>query len=416
MNAAVGVLEGLALFDGDEHELQVRVARYEGDIYYDLGDEDWKVVRITSSGWDIDPNPPILFRRHSHQRPQVPPSTEGELDELFDFVHVAPEYRLLLKVLVVSALVPDIPRPVMLLHGEKGAGKSMSQRFVRALLDPSATELLSFPRDLTGLAQQLSHHYAPAYDNVDALSPWMSDALCRAVTGEGFTKRALYTDDEDVIYSYRRIIMLNGINIAAQRPDLLDRSVLLSLERIPRADRLEERSLREAFGEAQPRLFGAMLDALAGAMRLYPFLELDQLERMADFTKWGAAITMALGEDPQVFLEAYSANVKVQTFEAVDGDVVGAAVLALMEKVEHWSGASSELLASLESVGVTAQLLRRSPTGKVDTRGWPGGPHILSRRLNALESNLAELGILLTRSHADRRVVTLTRTDPEARK
>ena len=105
--------------------------------------------------------------------------------------------------------------------------------------------------------QQLSHHWAAYYDNLERLPNWVSDILCRAVTGEGFSKRVLYSDDDDVIYQYRRCIGLNGINVAAHRADLLERSLLLELEAIPPGKRKPENELWTEFEKARPLLFGA---------------------------------------------------------------------------------------------------------------------------------------------------------------
>ena len=100
--------------------------------------------------------------------------------------------------------------------------------------------------------QKLSHHWAALFDNVAGLSGWQSDALCRAVTGEGFSKRQLYTNDEDIIYHFQRIIGLNGINVVATRADLLDRGILIGLERISPDQRRDEEEMEAAFQEARP--------------------------------------------------------------------------------------------------------------------------------------------------------------------
>jgi hypothetical protein len=56
----------------------------------------------------------------------------------------------------------------------------------------------------------------------------------------GVSRRALYTDGDDVIYSYHRCIGLTDINIAAERGDMLQRSVLLGLHAIPKKQRKTE--------------------------------------------------------------------------------------------------------------------------------------------------------------------------------
>jgi hypothetical protein len=413
INATCGVLDGIACFDGTERDLHNRVAWLDGAIYYDLADQRWRAIRVHEDGWEIVERPPIVFRRYAHQRPQVEPIAGGDTRAVLRFLNIHPDDQLLLLVWLVAAFVPDIPHPVPDFHGEKGSGKSVGQRVLRRVIDPSCVESLAFPSDMRELVQQLSHHYAPVYDNVDHLPPWVTDILCRAVTAEGFSKRELYSDDEDVIYSYRRVIMLNGINVVAERADLLNRSTLIALSRISRTERREEREFWQRFDQAHPYILGGVLDTLSAAMRVYPTLQVPSLERMADFTRWGAAIAEALGYGAGEFLRAYRSNIGVQTLEAVQGHIVGATVLSLMEGHDEWSGTPTELLTALEDAGEDAHLFRRRSNGKVDAKGWPGAPHILSRRLNEIRSNLTELGIQIVGGRGNERVMTIRKVAAE---
>ncbi len=405
VRTALGVLEGMAVFDGREIPLANRVALHEGAIYYDLTDAKWRAVRIDSHGWEVVEHPPVLFRRYAHQRPQVVPVDGGDASDIFRFLNVRLQDRLLLLVWLIAAFIPNIPHPISEFHGGKGSGKSMGQKLIRRLIDPSELELLSFPNEVRELVQQLSHHYSPCYDNIDGLHPWLSDLLCRAVTGDGFSKRELFSDDDDIIYKYIRVILLNGINIVAQRPDLLDRTIPMQLERLTTEQRREESDLWKIFESVRPGLMGAIFTAVSEAMRIYPTLRLKHLERMADFTRWGAAIAEALGYGAESFLSAYTMNISAQTREAAEGHVVGAAVLALMHDRKEWSGTPTELLSALEQAGEDARLFKRSASGKVDAKSWPGAPHILTRRLNEVRSNLADLGILIKESPGDQRKV-----------
>ncbi len=100
------------------------------------------------------------------------------------------------------------------------------------MIDPSVTNTLSLPKDHGEFVQMMSHHYVVCLDNFRVLPGWASDALCRVVTGSGFSKRKLYTDDENIVYRFHRTFMITGIEIPGTSPDLLDRSIILELERI----------------------------------------------------------------------------------------------------------------------------------------------------------------------------------------
>jgi hypothetical protein len=188
--------------------------------------------------------------------------------------------------------------------------------------------------------------------------------------------------------------------------------MLIGLTRIAPERRREEREFWAEFEAARPRLLGAIFDALSRAMALYEEIQLPELQRMADFTRWGAAAAEALGHGTAAFIEAYTANLRVQTREAVEGDLVGSALLALMEGRQDWSGTPTELLVALESAGERARLFHRNANGKVDARAWPGAAHILSRRLKQLTSNLADLGMAIEDGRGDIRQIAIHRVAP----
>ena len=293
---ARAVIESMACFDGSEHEVHNRVAWANGNLYYDLSDGKWRVVEITPEGWKILDHPPVYFRRMDHQMPQTEPVAGGNVHEVFDFVNI-PERadQILFLSVLVSSFVPGIPHPIPILHGEQGSAKSYTLKILRRLIDPSQPEVLSFPRDTKELVQKLDHHWCGYFDNVSNLSDWVSDMLCRAVTGEGFSKRRLYTDDEDVIFSFQRCLGLNGVTLVATKPDLLDRSILFGFERIPPHRRKREAELDMQFEKARGRILGAIFDALVQAMETHAHVDLSELPRMADFAVWGTAIAEALG-------------------------------------------------------------------------------------------------------------------------
>lgn len=73
-----------------------------------------------------------------------------------------------------------------------------------------------------------------------------SDEICKAVTGIGHTKRELYSDDDDIIYEHRRVLSINGINVALTEPDALDRSIFIEP---PDIDDIARRGKEELLAE-----------------------------------------------------------------------------------------------------------------------------------------------------------------------
>jgi len=215
----------------------------------------------------------------------------------------------------------------------------------------------------------------------------MSDTLCRAATGGGFSKRELYTDDSDVIYSFKRCIGLNGINIAAQRGDLLDRSLLVGLRHIPKDKRRTEKQLWTEFESCKAEILGGFLDTLVESMRVFSSVNpKGGLFRMADFTRWGCAIAKALGYNESRFVEAYSAKVRTQIEEAAYASPLAAVIINYMKGLKNWKGRPSELystvIAHAKGLGISTR-----------QKAWPKAPNSLVRQLNELAPSLMSLGL-----------------------
>jgi len=408
LNDASATLAAIAQFQEPpvKRKLHNRVAWHDNNIYYDLADEKWRAIKISAGGWKIVDDPPPLFRRFPHQQAQVIPSENGSLDELFKFINVTdPKDQLLMKVYVVVMLVPDIPHPILLVLGPQGCGKSDLMRVLRKLVDPSFVLLQSFRYDELEMALKVFHHYVVYFDNLSSVKQWLSDILCRACTGQGFTKRRLYTDEDSVMFQFQRCVGVNGIALSQLSPDFLDRCLTLTLKQIPDVKRKDEKKLWRLFQEAKPQIFGAMLNALSKAMQIIPTLEIERLPRMADFAVWGEAVARALGYNPSDFLNAYREKIGEQVKDVLEQNPIGLAILAFMEKREEWEGTPSDLLESLEDPKFVEK-------HKVDVKAdkWPGSASWVTRRIKEIETNLEHEGIKFSTRYEKRcRVITLTK-------
>ena len=154
-----------------------------------------------------------------------------------------------------------------MIHGEQGSAKSMLQELIKMLVDPDIVRTFSFPKDVSELVQQLSRNAVVYYDNLSKIPWWISDLLCRAPTRAGFSKRELYTNNEDIVYSFIRAIGFNGINLAATRPDLLERGLIIQTEMIPKTDRKRMRKIWNKFNTLRPQLLAYIFDVLVDVLR-----------------------------------------------------------------------------------------------------------------------------------------------------
>ncbi len=414
-NNALGIIKAEAIFgSGDPVKLNLRVAEGEEQDqsccwYYDLTTNNWEFIKITSSGWDVVKNS-IIFRRYNNQVPQAYPDRNYESD-IFDMfmklVNIKADDKdsiLLLKCYIISLFIPDIQKVVLILYGSQGAAKSSLQELIKTLVDPSIIKTLSFPRDPNELIQQLSHNYVTYYDNVSTIRGAISDQLCRAVSGSGSSKRQLYTDDDDIIRSFKRCIGLNGINVAATKPDLLDRSITTKLERIEDDKQRTPEEIWKEFEEIRPQLLGYILDVLVKVLD-YESNNPNQrfkLSRMTEFAKYGEIVARCMGYKDNEFIEAYKRNREIQTDEIIESSQVATCLIYMMyTKYDEpnrdfrleWDGTASALLGEFKAITDT-------DVGglNIDTKNkyWPKNANVLRRRLNELAPTLKEAGLEIT--------------------
>lgn len=406
INNAHQDLMAIARFESEQIPLHNRVARYDGAYYLDL--DGHTAVRIEPGKWAIEPNPPILFRYFPHQKALPTPICGGDLRHFLRFVNVrSEEDRRLLLAYLVTALCPHIPIPALVVHGVQGSAKTTLLKLIRRLLDPSAVEVIGTvtQADFHLLAFQ---HRCIFFDNLTTLPPWLSDALCRTVTGEGHMTRTLYTTEDTTFFQYRRLIGLCGVNLVATKPDLLDRSILLELEPIPRSQRRREQELVQDFDAQLPHMLGGLLDIFTHALQIVPNIHLNEHPRLADFAEFGAAAAEALGFGQTAFISGYADNIERQNAAAVDASPVAQAILELMKVQQRWEGTATALLTELRKIADDHKLDSQS-------RAWPKAPNSLPQRIREVLPNLMAQGIEIEfgSRHATRRTITISKKSPD---
>ena len=392
LTMAILTLQAKAICEGKERAVFIRVGA-DGDRHYlDLCDPAWRVVELEAGSWKIIDQSPVAFRRSNGTLLLPAPIPGGSFSLLRQYVNVAgdDDFKLLI-VWLLACLRSTGPYPLLILHGEQGSAKSTTSRVLRRLIDPHCTPLQSEPRSARDLMALANLTWMLAFDNLSGIQSWLSDALCRLATGGGFSTRELYTNDEVVYFNAMRPILLNGIDDVAERPDLLDRAILLRLPAIADNNRQEESVFWSKFEADLGPLLGALLDAFAGAMKLLPDIELDRLPRMADFARFGESVGRFLGWGDGTFMTAYTANIEGATASAAEASPFVRAIEELMAKQEGgvWSGTSADLLLELRTK-VSEQEIRG--------RNWPDSAQKISNALTRFAPILRSLDIYVVRS------------------
>ncbi len=373
---ALQTVEGIAQ-ELDPEPLHLRVAEHDGALHLDLGDPTGRAVVLSAAGWQVVEQPAVLFRRTGLTGALPTPQRRGDLGELWSLLNVTPADRPLVLAWLVAALLPDVPHPVLALRGEQGSGKTGATRILAGLLDPSPAQTRKPPRDVDSWVTAAAGSWVVAVDNVSTVSEWWSDALCRAVTGDGDVRRRLYSDNDLTVFSFRRAVVVNGIDLGAVRDDLAERLLTVELVRIGERGRRLDADLADQWQQAHPRILGALLDLAAQVLAALPTLQLPGLPRMADFARVLAAVDVVLGTDALV---AYIGQAGEQAADAVDADPVLAAVTRTITAA--WEGPAAELLDLIAP---------NADAGRVP-KDWPKDSRALTALLRRRGPSLRRLG------------------------
>ncbi len=348
--------------DSKSEKIYNRVAIVNNTMYYDLGRPDWKIMRIDGNGVkmvEMNENTPMFERRQNIQ-PQVEfdNSNPNALDELSTLLRIPENRRHLFKVHLVSLCLESIPVPMMVFSGEQGSAKTTTSRAVKQIIDPAAGgNAIAFPRSNDDLILNLSHRYLTTFDNVSLIDKVKSDTLCTAITGIGQAKRKLFHDQEEVILSYRRKIIINGIGVTIERPDLLDRSIFYHLESPKRSERITEQEFNEKFVSLLPKILGKVASVLQTALQTQQQIRSEVVqERMADFTVYGEAISRALGYPENSFVELYRSITEQKAIETIENHPLVRAIEIIMGNQNHYEKTVQKFFEEIRKTAINESL------------------------------------------------------------
>jgi hypothetical protein len=207
-------------------------------------------------------------------------------------------------------------------------------------------------------------------------------------TGGGYATRALYTDLDEVIIDVQRPVILNGIDGFVRRSDLLDRSITLRLPPIPDANRRSEQEFWAEFEEKRPRILAALLDGIAAAIEGEHSVQLGNLPRMADASKWVTAAEEDMPWKVGSFVDALRENRGDADQEALENEVLVPLIFRLLDERDPWKGTPTELLGELDRLASHDEKKRED---------WPATPPAMTRRINRITPNLRRKGVEIER-------------------
>lgn len=376
---------GEAKYGSGEKPLHTRYAWHEDSIWVDL--DGSRAIKIDGTGWDIVDEPPVLFRQFPHQCALPIPLQGGNPTKLLDLLNISDiNIRNLLMGYMVACMIPGIPLPVLIIHGQQGTGKTTILKAIKRLIDPSTVLIQGEIRKENNYALSAWKHWLLFFDNLSSIPKGLSDRICRTSTGDGYETRTLYTNLDSTILEYRRGVGIASINQLADKPDLLERAWIISPDLISPSSRLQEGEFWKRFYDEAPSILGGLLDALSKAIRIKDIVKLDGLPRMADFAHWACAGALAMGIKQQDFQLALDTNTLRQNQAAIDANPFAQVVIKMMDGRESFTGSPGEFLKLVNSVAEDMQISTKA-------KGWPNNTTWVSRRLKEIILVLNSIGL-----------------------
>lgn len=383
LTTVINTLGAIGKFKGKQYCLHLRCASHQDAFYIDLCNDEWQVVKIDATGWQLVKNSPVMFTRNKNMRPLPKPECNGDLSRLWKYLNVPEKDRLRLLCWLLDSYRSETPYPILELVGEQGSAKSSTQRHLRDLTDPNKVALRGRPKSVEDIYVSAANNHIVSFENLSYLSPEQQDACCTLSTGGGFATRQLYTNGEESVLETKRPLIINGINHVATQPDMTERSLTIELPVISMENRRDELTLDAGWQDDWPIIFTGLLDLFSSALAILPTVVLEKKYRMADFQKLGEAVTQALGHPAGHFSEIYGESVLDGVDRSLETYGISNALQVLIadQKSGVWEGTVLALKAHLECMH------------GVDRSNWPKSPRGLASQLKRIAPGLRRYGI-----------------------
>jgi hypothetical protein len=375
-------------------EVYVRFARGREVIYLDLGDDEWRAVKITAAGWEVVTDCTVLFKRPNGALPLPVPVRGGSLDALRPLLNGGDDQQWTLIIgWLIGVFLPGGSFPHLIVEGAKGSGKTTAVSMLQSFLDPSTAGLSGPPKNEEDAILSALNTGILAFDNLSGCRADFSDMLCRFSTGAAFRTRTFYSNTDITLIHVKLPCLLNGIDASIMRDDMMERSITLTLPYIAPINRMTEDYVWNEFHRVHAGCLGAVLDMAVIGLRNLETTVLKESPRMADFCRWVTACDPAGG-----FLKAFVARQRESNAILIENHELAQAIVELVIG-DEWVPTSGYREVSIDEfyrkLNPTDETGR--PLAKHDLKYWPQSAISLSHKLKRLQSLLKDGGIEITK-------------------
>lgn len=386
----------LAKRNGKRSRIHKRIYDKTDAVYYDLGRNDGKYLKITADGARLAKNSHILFQRSELFAPQVEPEMEQVCaEDVKYFIAQHFNFRSETDQILFAAFLAgcffgkQFSKPVLEVYGQKSSAKSTCLKRVQNLIDSlTVNPLFSMPKRENEVAMCLASEYMVCFDNISFISQNTSDLICRNCTGGSQVKRKLFTDDSRSILEPDAVVCFNSTRQCIVRSDLADRAIFLELERISLEKMQGDRELQKKWNDDLPYFFGALCRVVSGMLGDKKPAMNHSPVRLVDFYEMAVKAGRQIGYKEEQVHEAFCTNREKINDSLVSGNIL----LTVLEGYMNQKGMEEGLKARVSEFYREMKLYALEEYG-IDGRSFPGAPEVMTRRMSENRSNLEDIGI-----------------------
>jgi hypothetical protein len=379
----------------DTEQEVLRVSRFDGTVYR----LDGMTIATEANG-----DGPVVFDDSPVWMPYQPSfDSTGALEWSLTLPHWSnhsTELSQLYRTWWLATFFPELnpTKPVLVLKGEKGSGKTMALRVMLQLIFGPLVDVTGVPDKPDAFAAMASNSHISVMDNMDTVTADLRDKIAALATGKQDQVRELYTTNEVRTITYRAFLAVTSRTPdTLQRDDLADRLLLLPVDRLSADQRVRESLFLQQVAARRNAFWGELLqvlNAIVAEIRAHGLPDRGGL-RMEDWAAFGSAVAAA-EDTTDVWETAVKLALSQQADFLLEDNVVAQGIEAWIES-PHFT---SLWLPTRAIYGQCQEAL--FGTGRPDSN-WPRSAKSFGRLLvqcrDELRAYLRQQGILMEWQH-----------------
>lgn len=418
------------------HDVSLRIGGSvrRGEIYVATHWDGGVVIKITRDGWTVIPaeESPVAFLRDSASIPlptDLPPHSEQnalQIYRLARYVRGGVDNYIRVLVWLLSQFYTESlsgatdvlgkhARPMLVLTGMQGSGKSSLATRIAALVDASklstqtGVDKDADKRTTLGL---FSFNRVVIWDNISRITRGLSDILCPILDGSGYTQHRLYTQGDGskqrATYGTREnSVIITTIADAIKASDLADRSILVALPALTGHEHGDV--LDEQYRSEYPILLSALFSLVSLCLRGSGIRESYGSVRYARYVEFAASGLHRIGIHHRLVSKIVQDAYNEAILSAGSGDLIPALAEILRGLCEGATGAvqktATELFETItQQIGDDEELKEALPK----TERWLGRL-LMNKKTQA--TLLKVYGLKIDRKRTNRSYYTIERVD-----